>query len=110
MEPSMDSAQEAVDFMKKSGRNIDQMRILSFPFNSEVKEFIDSHEIVFVVEQNRDAQLKSLLVNELEIPPFRLPSVLNIDGMPITAQFIMQQMQHRMSKVDLKAGIKEYAK
>jgi 2-oxoglutarate ferredoxin oxidoreductase subunit alpha len=107
---SMDSAQEAVDYMNKSGRKVDQMRILGFPFNQDVKSFIESHELVFVVEQNRDAQLKTLLVNELQIPPFRLPSVLNIDGMPITAQFIMQEMQHTMSKVDLKAGIKEYAK
>jgi 2-oxoglutarate ferredoxin oxidoreductase subunit alpha len=103
---SMDSAQEAVDYMGKSGRHVDQMRILGFPFNKQVKSFIESHELVFVVEQNRDGQLKSLLVNELEVAPTHLQSILNIDGMPITAQFIMQQMQFKMSQVDLKEYVK----
>ena len=52
------------------------------------KEFIDSHDHVFVVEQNRDAQMRTLLVNELEFDPERLIKILHYDGTPITARFI----------------------
>lgn len=53
-----------------------------------MREFIAAHEQVFVVEQNRDAQMRSLLVNELEIAPAKLTKVLHFDGTPITARFI----------------------
>ena len=61
---------------------------MAFPFGDEVLEFIAAHEQVFVVEQNRDAQLRTLLINELEIDPKKLVSVLHYDGTPITARFI----------------------
>jgi 2-oxoglutarate ferredoxin oxidoreductase subunit alpha len=53
-----------------------------------VPDFIAAHDKVFVVEQNRDAQMHSMLVNELDIDPGRLVRVLHYDGTPITARFI----------------------
>ena len=67
---------------------IDALRLRAFPFSDGVAEFIARHDQVFVVEQNRDAQMRSLLVNELEIDPARLVKVLHYDGTPITARFI----------------------
>jgi 2-oxoglutarate ferredoxin oxidoreductase subunit alpha len=64
------------------------MRLRAFPFPASVADFIARHERVFVVEQNRDAQMRTLLVNELEIDPARLVKVLHYDGTPITARFI----------------------
>ena len=81
---------EALDVLSGHGIHVDALRLCAFPFPDSVKEFIDAHETVFVVEQNRDAQLRSLLVNELEINPAKLCKVLHYDGTPITARFITQ--------------------
>jgi len=71
---------------------LDAMRIKSFPFNEEVAQFIESHEVIYVIEQNRDAQMRSLMINELEINPKKLIRVLNYDGMPITAAKIVNEI------------------
>lgn len=83
------SAEEAMDNMKDVDILFDAMRLKSFPFNHEVEEFIHSHEKVFIIEQNRDGQMRSLLINELNINPEKLISILNYDGMPISAYTIM---------------------
>ena len=70
------------------GVHLDLLRVRAFPFGKEVEDFIAAHDKIFVVEQNRDAQLRSLLVNELEIDPKRLTKILHYDGTPITARFI----------------------
>jgi 2-oxoglutarate/2-oxoacid ferredoxin oxidoreductase subunit alpha len=57
-------------------------------FPESVRDFIDEHDQVFVVEQNRDAQMRTLLINELEIDPAKLIRVLHFDGTPITARYI----------------------
>ena len=82
------AAEEALDQLTNLNVALDAIRIKAFPFNQSVHDFLDLHEIVYVVEQNRDAQLKSLLVNELQIDPNKLVSILNYDGMPITANTI----------------------
>jgi 2-oxoglutarate ferredoxin oxidoreductase subunit alpha len=64
------------------------MRIRAFPFNTDVWDFIDQHESIFIVEQNRDAQMKTLVLAEGNINPNKLMSVLCFDGAPITAKFI----------------------
>jgi 2-oxoglutarate ferredoxin oxidoreductase subunit alpha len=69
--------------------------VRAFPFADEVIDFILSHDQVFVVEQNRDAQLKTLLINEGAIDPARLISVLHYDGTPITARFIIDEVSRR---------------
>jgi 2-oxoglutarate/2-oxoacid ferredoxin oxidoreductase subunit alpha len=85
--PAMDEALEA---LAESGIHLDAMRLRAFPFAASVAEFIASHDQVFVVEQNRDAQMRTLLINELEIDPARLIRVLHYDGTPITARFITE--------------------
>ena len=79
---------EAIEVLQADGIALDTLRLRAFPFPESVREFIDAHESVFVVEQNRDGQLRSLLVNEFGIDPARLVAVLHYDGTPITARFI----------------------
>ena len=64
-----------------------------------VTDFIDAHEQVFVVEQNRDAQLRTLLINELEIDPAKLVPVLHYDGTPITARFITDAIADKVGEL-----------
>jgi 2-oxoglutarate/2-oxoacid ferredoxin oxidoreductase subunit alpha len=82
------AAEEAMDMLAAQGINVDAMRIRAFPFQHTLAKFITEHEKIFVIEQNRDAQMKSLLVNELSENPNKFISVLNYDGMPITADHI----------------------
>jgi 2-oxoglutarate/2-oxoacid ferredoxin oxidoreductase subunit alpha len=79
---------EALDSLHEQGIHLDAMRLCAFPFAAAVAAFIAAHERVFVVEQNRDAQMHQLLVNELQVDPARLIKVLHYDGTPITARFI----------------------
>ena len=80
--------EEAIDALEPDGIHLDTLRVRAFPFADAVAEFIAAHERVFVVEQNRDGQLRSMLVNEFGIDPSRLVPVLHYDGTPITARFI----------------------
>jgi 2-oxoglutarate ferredoxin oxidoreductase subunit alpha len=92
------SAEEAMDLMKHNRINLDAMRLKSFPFNKEVEEFIASHQKVFVIEQNRDAQMRGLLILELQINPAKLIPVLNYDGMPITAHDIATRISQYLTQ------------
>jgi 2-oxoglutarate ferredoxin oxidoreductase subunit alpha len=85
--PAMD---EALDTLAAQGIHIDALRLRAFPFAGSVLQFIDAHDEVFVVEQNRDAQMRCLLINELQVESARLRAVLHYDGTPITAGFIVQ--------------------
>lgn len=91
---------EALDVLTGAGIDLDAMRLLAFPFPESVDRFIAEHDKVFVVEQNRDAQMHSLLVNELAIDPARLIKVLHYDGTPITARFITDAIDK-----NLKGGV-----
>jgi 2-oxoglutarate/2-oxoacid ferredoxin oxidoreductase subunit alpha len=79
---------EALDVLTQVGIHLDALRLRAFPFPDSVAQFIAAHELVYVVEQNRDAQMHALLVNELDIDPAHLVRVLHYDGTPITARFI----------------------
>jgi 2-oxoglutarate ferredoxin oxidoreductase subunit alpha len=79
---------EAIELLEDKGQALDRLRVRAFPFHSSVSSFIADHDFVFVVEQNRDAQLRSLIVNECSIDPVRLVPILHYDGTPITARFI----------------------
>jgi 2-oxoglutarate ferredoxin oxidoreductase subunit alpha len=79
---------EAVELLAAQGIALDFLRVRAFPFHDDVLAFIAEHDKVFVVEQNRDGQMRALLVNEGEIDPARLLRVLHYDGTPITARFI----------------------
>jgi len=87
---------EALHVLEGMGVHLDAMRVRSFPFCDEVFAFIRSHEQVFVVEQNRDGQLKSLLVNEGGVDPACLVSVTHYDGTPITARFIIKAIGEKL--------------
>ena len=79
---------EALDALELEGLHVDAMRLLAFPFPQAVDRFVAEHDKVFVAEQNRDGQMRSMLINELDIDPARLVRVLHYDGTPITARFI----------------------
>ena len=79
---------EAFDTLQAQGIHVDALRIRAFPFSAAVDAFIAAHDTVFVIEQNRDAQLRTLLTTEQEIDPARLQPILHYDGTPITARFI----------------------
>jgi len=83
--PAMD---EAIVMLQERGNRLDMLRVRAFPFHQDVADFIAEHEFVFLVEQNRDAQLRSLIVNECGIDPLRIMPILHYDGTPITARFI----------------------
>jgi 2-oxoglutarate ferredoxin oxidoreductase subunit alpha len=91
--PAMDEADE---LLAERGVHVDLLRVRGFPFHNDVRNFITAHDQVFVVEQNRDAQLRTLLVNELEIDPAKLTRVLHFDGTPITARFIADAIAERV--------------
>jgi len=83
---------EALDVLSARGIHINALRVRGFPFADEIADFAAAHPWVFVVEQNRDAQLKTLLVNEAKVNPSRLLSILHYDGTPITARYIVDQI------------------
>ena len=79
---------EGLDELERAGVRVNAMRLKAFPFNADVKAFCAAHDQVFVVEQNRDAQMRSLLMTEAEVPGTKLIATLNYDGMPMTAAFV----------------------
>jgi 2-oxoglutarate ferredoxin oxidoreductase subunit alpha len=91
--PAMD---EAIAALEGDGLHLDTLRLRAFPFPDSVAEFIAAHDKVFVVEQNRDGQLRSLIVNEFGIDPAKLIPVLHYDGTPITARFIADAIGKQM--------------
>ena len=98
---------EAVEALEAQGVHVDTMRIRAFPFPDSVSDFIAEHDQCFVVEQNRDAQLRGMIVNELNIDPARVMPILHYDGTPITARFITNEVgeQVRLMNVEpLKKG------
>jgi 2-oxoglutarate/2-oxoacid ferredoxin oxidoreductase subunit alpha len=79
---------EALDGLEREGIKVNALRLKAFPFTKEVVAFCAQHEHVFVVEQNRDAQMRSLLMTEANVPGEKLIATLNYDGMPMTAAFV----------------------
>jgi 2-oxoglutarate ferredoxin oxidoreductase subunit alpha len=88
---------EALDVLTAQGTDLDSIRLRAFPFPDSVSQFIEEHGKVFVVEQNRDAQMHALLVNELAIDPAYLVKVLHYDGTPITARFIVDAINENLN-------------
>ncbi len=86
---------EAQNLLAGEGVHVDALRVRAFPFGPEVSEFIGAHEQVFVVEQNRDAQLRTLLMTDLGVDAAQLVSILHYDGAPITARFIHREIAVR---------------
>ncbi|MEY4707111.1 MAG: hypothetical protein RJB58_834 [Pseudomonadota bacterium] len=88
---------EALAALENDGVHLDTLRLRAFPFSDAVVDFINAHDQVFLVEQNRDAQMRVLLVNECGIDPARFISILHYDGTPITARFIISAIAERMA-------------
>ena len=87
---------EALEMLDADAMQIDALRIRAFPFHESVIDFVNSHDHTFVVEQNRDAQLRTLLIAEGMLSPEKLTPVLHYDGTPITARFIQGEIAQRL--------------
>jgi len=89
---------EARDRLAKRKVPLNYCRVRAFPFSASVREFIDKHEIVYVVEQNRDAQLRTLLLQDCGVDPARLKSLLHYNGLPLGAGFVTSGVLEQMAK------------
>ncbi|MBL8371082.1 MAG: 2-oxoacid:acceptor oxidoreductase subunit alpha [Burkholderiaceae bacterium] len=100
---------EALDVLEAEDIHLDALRLRAFPFPDSVPDFIAAHDLVFVVEQNRDAQMRAMLINELDVDPARLVRVLHFDGTPITARFITQAIRAHLAPAEATQTHKEAA-
>jgi 2-oxoglutarate/2-oxoacid ferredoxin oxidoreductase subunit alpha len=96
--PAMD---EAIEILGRDGHQLDMLRVRAFPFHNDVADFVTDHDFVFVVEQNRDAQLRTLMSTECGLDPVRLVPVLHYDGTPITARFISRAIAEHLDALKL---------
>jgi 2-oxoglutarate ferredoxin oxidoreductase subunit alpha len=95
---SGDSAcKEALDLLDGQGVGLNYCRVKSFPFTEDVREFIEKHDVVYVVEQNRDAQLRLLLINDIDADQKKLVPILHYDGMPMNARFVVDRIREKMA-------------
>ncbi|MEX0975676.1 MAG: 2-oxoacid:acceptor oxidoreductase subunit alpha [Woeseia sp.] len=92
------AVKEALVQLKEEGTGLNYCRVKAFPFSQAVREFIDNHDVVYVVEQNRDAQLRSLLILDLEADARKLKPVLHYDGMPMSASFVVGKVLQHQAK------------
>jgi 2-oxoglutarate/2-oxoacid ferredoxin oxidoreductase subunit alpha len=90
------AVREALDLLEREGTKVNSLRVKAFPFTRDVASFCAMHERVFVVEQNRDAQMRSLLMTEADVPGAKLIAALNYDGMPLTAAFVQGAVMTRL--------------
>lgn len=94
---SCDSAiNEAIDELETRGIKVNYMRLRAFPFGHEVEEFLERHEQIFVIEQNRDAQLKSLLTLETHVEKAKLGSILHYNGLPMSSPYIVEAIENKL--------------
>jgi 2-oxoglutarate ferredoxin oxidoreductase subunit alpha len=93
-----EAVREALDVLAARGVALDYLRVRAFPFNGAVQEFLDAHDEIFVVEQNRDAQLRSLLTLETDVDKRKLVPVLHYNGLPLYADFIVQAIAGRLER------------
>jgi 2-oxoglutarate ferredoxin oxidoreductase subunit alpha len=95
---------EAVELLAEEGITLDFLRVTGFPFSTAVEEFLLSHDVNIVVEQNRDAQLKRLLMLETAVPKIKLSSVLDYKGAPLSADVVARGVRDRLGLVPVEAG------
>ena len=103
------SMHEALETLAEKGIFVNALRVRAFPFADEIWDFVQSHSKVFVIEQNRDAQMKTLLVNDAGINPASLISILHYDGTPITARFIAQEISQVVAALNVRPIKKDKA-
>ncbi len=90
---------EALDHLEADGHHVNALRVRAFPFATAVEEFVHEHDKVFIVEQNRDAQLKTMLMADFTLDARKLISVLHYDGTPITARFIASDIGKKLAQL-----------
>ena len=95
---SIFSAEEAIEMLNEEGIHLDAMRPRAFPFSKSFRQFVASHHRIYVIEQNRDAQFRSLMMIELGVDASRLVSVLNYDGTPVTADYIYRKIKGNLDR------------
>ena len=93
-----EAVREAIYELGKEGLGINYLRVKAFPFNGEVQKFIDNHDKLYVVEQNRDAQLKSLLCLEMDVHKENLTEILHYNGLPMNAPFVVDAISQDLAK------------
>ncbi len=98
------AVREALDLLRRRGIQLDYMRVRSFPFGQEVEEFLAVHSQLFVVEQNRDAQLRSLLILETAVEKAKLHSILHYSGLPMASSVIVEGVLARLGEKRLAVG------
>jgi len=96
---SADAVYEALATLQVNGHSLDSLRLRAVPFHADVEAFINRHETVFVVEQNRDGQMRSVLINELGCSPQRLVSIVHFDGDPLSAGDVVQGINQVVGNV-----------
>ena len=92
------AVREALSILAGQGMQLDYLRVRGFPFGEEVEAFLESHDILFVVEQNRDAQLRSLLTLETAVEKRKLRSVLHYSGFPVSSDFIVRGVSEALAR------------
>jgi len=86
------ACKEALDRLEQDNVNLNYCRVKAFPFTAAVREFIENHDVIYVVEQNRDAQLRTLLINDIGADQNKLVSLLHYNGMPLHAAFVVTRV------------------
>ena len=92
------ACKEALDRLEAQNVGLNYCRVRAFPFSDAIKAFIDKHEVVYVVEQNRDAQLRALLILDIDADPNKLVSLLHYNGIPINAGFVVDRVLDEIAK------------
>ena len=93
------AVEEAVDLLAKQGLEIDYLRVRSIPFSDRVRDFLDRHDRVYVVEMNRDGQLFQVLSLEFPAQALKLIKTAHIDGLPLTAKWICETIRSNEEKL-----------
>jgi len=92
------ACKEALDRLEAQGVGLNYCRVKAFPFTDAIRDFIEQHDVVYVVEQNRDAQLRTLLINDIDADQNKLTSLLHYNGMPINAGFVVEKVLEEIAK------------
>jgi 2-oxoglutarate ferredoxin oxidoreductase subunit alpha len=99
------AVREALEVLRRRGIHLDYMRVRAFPFGGEVEDFLAAHKVLFVVEQNRDAQLRSLLTLETAVEKAKLRSILYYSGLPISSDCIVEGVMHDLAANRVRAAV-----
>jgi 2-oxoglutarate ferredoxin oxidoreductase subunit alpha len=95
------AVREALDLLPEHGIAADFMRVRGFPFSEAVEQFLEEHDVNFIIEQNRDAQLRSLLTLETAVAKEKLRSVLVYGGFPLSAKHVVEGIISQMGEIIL---------